>query len=83
MKYFKDLMEHNDNKRHQRFDGVTIYCYTKSSGCDILMIFQKKKNKKKTHTDPTELNSNQLETLIINIEYLSLIVQGKKKQILY
>lgn len=71
MKYFQDLMEHNDNKRHQRFDGVTTYCYNKS-----------KKNQKK-HTNPTELNSNQLETLIIKIEYLSLIVQGKKKQILY
>ena len=71
MKYFQDLMEHNDNKRHQRFDGVTTYCYNKS------------KKKQKKHTNPTELNSNQLETLIIKIEYLSLIAQGKKKQILY
>ena len=55
-------MEHNDNKRHQRFDGVTTYCYNKS------------KKKQKKHTNPTELNSNQLETLIIKIEYLSLIV---------
>ena len=43
-------MEHNDNKRHQRFDGVTTYCYNTS-----------KKNKQKKHTNRTELNSDQLE----------------------
>ena len=52
-------MEDNDNERLQIFDGITTYSYTGSAGCDILIMFQK---------NPTELNSNWIETLTINIE---------------
>lgn len=35
-------MEYNDGKRLQTFDEVTTYSYTRSVGCEILMIFKKK-----------------------------------------
>lgn len=41
-KDFKNLMEYNDGKRLQTFDEVTTYSYTRSVGCEILMIFKKK-----------------------------------------
>ena len=55
-KDFKNLMEYNDGKRLQTFDGVTTYSYTRSVGCEILMMFKKKS---------TKLNSSCLQTMLI------------------